>query len=59
MQLPNEDALISYLASGPRRHAPRVIWRTRVEGLFHESISAIHGNRAFILCSDGFLHAFE
>ncbi|MCU0784010.1 MAG: PQQ-binding-like beta-propeller repeat protein [Verrucomicrobia bacterium] len=39
--------------------APQVIWRTRVDGIFQESIPAIHGDRAFILCSDGYLYAFE
>jgi outer membrane protein assembly factor BamB len=38
---------------------PEVIWRTRVGSIFHESIPAIHGARAFILCSDGYLYAFE
>lgn len=39
--------------------ALQVIWRTRVDGIFQESIPAIHGDRAFILCSDGYLYAFE
>jgi hypothetical protein len=39
--------------------SPQVIWRTRVGGIFQESIPAIHGDRAFILCSDGHLYAFE
>jgi hypothetical protein len=38
---------------------PRIIWRTRVDGIFQESIPAIHGDRAFILCSDGFLYSFQ
>ena len=33
--------------------------RTRVDGIFQESIPAIHGDRAFILCSDGFLYALD
>ncbi len=37
----------------------RVIWRTRVNGIFQESIPAIYGDRAFILCSDQYLYAFE
>lgn len=37
----------------------RVIWRTRVGSIFQESIPAIYGHQAFILCSDGYLYAFN
>ncbi len=39
--------------------SPRVQWRTRVTGVFQESIPAIYGSRAFLLCSDGYLYAFQ
>jgi outer membrane protein assembly factor BamB len=37
----------------------RVIWRTKVGSIFQESIPAIYGHQAFILCSDGYLYAFD
>jgi outer membrane protein assembly factor BamB len=37
----------------------RVIWRTRVGSIFQESIPAIYGDQGFILCSDGYLYAFD
>ena len=54
------DVFVSCLAIDANPDgSPHLIWRTRVEGIFQESIPAIHGDRAFILCSDGFLYAFE
>lgn len=54
------DVFISCLATEPNPDGtPKLLWRTRVDGIFHESIPAIHGDRAFILCSDGYLYAFE
>jgi hypothetical protein len=54
------DVFISCLATEPNPDGtPKLLWRSRVDGIFHESIPAIHGDRAFILCSDGYLHAFE
>lgn len=54
------DVFITCLATEPNPDGtPKVLWRTRVDGIFHESIPAIHGDRAFILCSDGYLYAFE
>jgi outer membrane protein assembly factor BamB len=51
---------MSCLATEPNPDGtPKILWRTRVDGIFHESIPAIHGDRAFILCSDGYLYAFE
>ncbi len=46
------------LEPGPNG-AAQVRWRTRVGSIFQESIPAIYGNQAFILCSDGFLYAFR
>ena len=37
---------------------PVVKWRTRVDGIFQETIPAISGDRAYVLCADGFLYAF-
>jgi outer membrane protein assembly factor BamB len=54
------DVFITCLATEPNSQGtPRVLWRTRVNGIFQESIPAIHGDRAFILCSDGYLYGFE
>ena len=54
------DAFISCLAIEPNPDGtPKLLWRTRVDGIFHESIPAIHGDRVFILCSDGYLYAFK
>ena len=54
------DVFISCLATEPNPDGtPNLLWRTRVDGIFHESIPAIHGDRAFILCADGYLYAFE
>lgn len=54
------DVFITCLATKPHPDgSPRVLWRTRVGGIFQESIPAIHGDRAFILCSDGFLYSFK
>ncbi|MCU0784008.1 MAG: PQQ-binding-like beta-propeller repeat protein [Verrucomicrobia bacterium] len=54
------DVFISCLAvqANPDGTA-KLLWRTRVDGIFQESIPAIHGDRAFILCSDGYFYAFE
>lgn len=54
------DVFINCLATEPNPDgSPRVLWRTRVGGIFQESIPAIHGDQAFILCSDGFLYSFK
>lgn len=54
------DVFVSALAIEPNADGtPRVIWRTRVRGIFQESIPAISGRQAFLLCSDGFLYAFR
>jgi hypothetical protein len=36
-----------------------VIWTTPQDSIFQESIPAIHSERAFIRCSDGFLYSFQ
>lgn len=54
------DVFLTCLATEPNPDGtPRILWRTRVDGIFQESIPAIHGDRAFILCSDGYLYALE
>jgi outer membrane protein assembly factor BamB len=54
------DVFISCLATEPNPDGkPKLLWRTRVGSIFQESIPAIHGDRAFILCSDGYLYAFQ
>lgn len=54
------DVFMSCLAADPHPDGtPKLLWRTRVNSIFHESIPAIHGDRAFILCSDGYLYAFK
>jgi outer membrane protein assembly factor BamB len=54
------DVFITCLATEANPDGtPRVIWRTRVDGIFQESIPAIHGDRAFILCSDGYFYSFQ
>ena len=54
------DVFLSCLATEPNKDgSPRLLWRTRVDGIFQESIPAIHGDRAFIVCSDGFLYSFQ
>jgi outer membrane protein assembly factor BamB len=54
------DVFMSGLATEPNPDGtPRLLWRTRVDGIFQESIPAIHGDRAFILCSDGYLYAIQ
>jgi outer membrane protein assembly factor BamB len=54
------DVFVTRLALEPNPDGtPRVEWRTRVEGIFQESIPAISGDRAYVLCSDGYLYAFK
>jgi outer membrane protein assembly factor BamB len=36
----------------------RLVWRCRMGERVYESVPAIHGGKAFILCEDGFLYAF-
>jgi outer membrane protein assembly factor BamB len=36
-----------------------LLWRYKMGGVVEESCPAIHGRRAFILCSDRYLYAFE
>jgi outer membrane protein assembly factor BamB len=36
-----------------------VIWRFKLGGVVEESIPAIYGNKAFVLCSDGYLYAIR
>ncbi|VGO13950.1 Serine/threonine-protein kinase AfsK [Pontiella desulfatans] len=38
---------------------PKIIWRTKIGGILEETIPAISGNRAYLLCSDGYLYAFD
>lgn len=54
------DVFMTCLATEPGPDgAPQVLWRTRVDGIFQESIPAIYGDQAFLLCSDGHLYAFR
>jgi outer membrane protein assembly factor BamB len=54
------DVFVSAVAIQPHADgSPRVLWRTRVQGIFQESIPAISGRQAFVLCSDGYLYAFR
>lgn len=54
------EVFITCLALEPNPDkTPRIIRRTRVDGIFQESTPAIHGGRAFIVCSDGFLYSFQ
>ena len=39
--------------------SPRILWRTKIGSILEETIPAISGNRAYLLCSDGYLYAFE
>ncbi|NDV61566.1 PQQ-binding-like beta-propeller repeat protein [Puniceicoccales bacterium CK1056] len=38
---------------------PRIIWRTRIGGILEETIPAISGDMAYLLCTDGYLYAFR
>jgi outer membrane protein assembly factor BamB len=54
------DVFMSCLATEAKPDGtPRVLWRTRVGSIFQESIPAVYGDQAFILCSDGYLYAFD
>jgi outer membrane protein assembly factor BamB len=54
------DVFMTCLAVDPKPDGtPRVLWRTRVAGIFQESTPAISGDQAFVLCSDGYLYAFR
>jgi outer membrane protein assembly factor BamB len=54
------DVFVTALAIKPAADgSARVLWRTRVSGIFQESIPAIYGGQAFVLCSDGYLYAFK
>jgi hypothetical protein len=54
------DVFITCLALDPKRDgSSKVFWRTHVDGIFHKSIPAIHGDRAIILYSDGYFHSFQ
>ncbi len=46
-------------AKGNGDGTTNLIWRYKMGGVVEESCPAIHGNRAFILCSDRYLYAFE
>ncbi|MCD6096466.1 MAG: PQQ-binding-like beta-propeller repeat protein, partial [Thermoprotei archaeon] len=35
------------------------LWKYKMGDRVDESVPAIYGGRAFILCSDGYLYAFE
>jgi outer membrane protein assembly factor BamB len=54
------DVFITCLATEPNPDGtPNLLWRTRVASILHESIPAILGDRAFVLCSDGFLYSIK
>lgn len=36
-----------------------LIWRCKLGGVIEESCPAIYGQRAFVLCSDRYLYAFQ
>ena len=38
---------------------PKIIWRTKVGSILEETIPAISGNMAYLLCSDGYVYAFK
>ena len=38
---------------------PKIIWRTKIGGILEETIPAISGNMAYLLCTDGYLYAFR
>ena len=39
--------------------SPRIIWRTKIGGILEETIPAISGNMAYLLCTDGYVYAFR
>lgn len=36
-----------------------LLWRYRTGGIFEESVPAIYGDKAFVLCTDNYLYAFQ
>jgi hypothetical protein len=46
-------------AKGKGDGTTELIWRYKMGGVVEESCPAIYGRRAFILCSDRYLYAFE
>ena len=38
---------------------PQILWRTRIGGIFEESVPAISGKQLYILNTDHYLYAFE
>ncbi|VGO19582.1 outer membrane protein assembly factor BamB family protein [Pontiella sulfatireligans] len=54
------DHFVTCLALEPNPDgSPRILWRTKVGGIFQESIPAVSGRRAYVLCTDGYLYAFQ
>jgi glucose dehydrogenase len=39
--------------------SPNIIWRTKIGSILEETIPAISGNMAYLLCTDGYLYAFQ
>ena len=54
------EAFVTCLGVTPNPDGtPRILWRTKIGGILEETIPAISGNMAYLLCSDGYLYAFR
>ncbi|VGO19585.1 outer membrane protein assembly factor BamB family protein [Pontiella sulfatireligans] len=54
------DNVVTCLSLEPNPDGtPKIIWRTKIGGILQESIPAVSGRRAYVLCTDGYLYAFQ